>query len=95
MSPQSSSSTPGGAPQESPRGDPWHAFGYLVSGVLVYGLLGWLVDRWLGTSFVVAIGILLGAGLGTYMTFMRFNADRQPTSAVQDSTHDGQDGNEC
>lgn len=58
---------------DSPQGDPWHAFGYLVSGVLVYGLLGALVDHWLGTSFIVAFGILLGAGFGIYMTWARFN----------------------
>jgi len=58
----------------SPQGDPWHAFGYIVAGVLVYGALGWLADRWLGTSFLVAIGILLGAVLGIYMTVARFDA---------------------
>jgi len=59
----------------SPRGgDPWHAFSYLVSGVFLYGGLGWLADRWLGTSFLVVIGILLGAGLGIYMTIARFDA---------------------
>jgi F0F1-type ATP synthase assembly protein I len=58
-----------------PRGgDPWHAFSYLVSGVFLYGGLGWLADRWLGTSFLVAIGILIGAGLGIYMTIARFDA---------------------
>ncbi len=58
---------------EHPKGDPWHAFGYLVSGVLLYGGLGWLADRWLGTRFVVVIGILFGASLGIYMTWSRFN----------------------
>lgn len=58
---------------DSPHGDPWHAFGYLVSGVLMYGLIGWALDRWLGTEFLVAIGILVGAGMGIYMTFARFN----------------------
>jgi len=56
------------------QGDPWHAVGYLVSGVFLYGLGGWLADRWLGTSFLVVIGILLGAGLGLYATIKRFNA---------------------
>ncbi len=62
-------------PDEGDRtpGDPWHAFGYIVAGVAVYGLVGWLADQWLGTSFLVAIGILAGAGLGIYMTFARFN----------------------
>jgi F0F1-type ATP synthase assembly protein I len=65
---------PSSAPdQDSPRGDPWHAFGYLVSGVGMYGFLGWLADRWLGTSFLVVVGILGGAALGLYMTFARFN----------------------
>ena len=54
-------------------GDPWRAVGYLVSGVGFYGFLGWLADRWLGTGFLVALGILLGAGLGLYLTFARFN----------------------
>ena len=58
---------------DRPQGDPWHAFGYIVAGVAVYGLVGWLADQWLGTSFLVAIGILAGAGLGIYMTFARFN----------------------
>lgn len=56
-----------------PQGDPWHAFGAIVAGVLVYGVLGWALDRWLDTTFFVAIGILVGAGLGILMTWKRFN----------------------
>ena len=68
---------PTASPDDS-KGDPWHAFGYVVSGVGVYGLAGWALDRWLGTTFLVAIGILIGAGFGLYMTYARFNkADRQ------------------
>ena len=63
-------------PEEKPKGDPWHAFGYVVAGVAFYGLLGWLADRWLGTSFLVAVGILLGAALGLYMTAARFRQDQ-------------------
>jgi ATP synthase protein I len=76
---------PGSAPDEpTPAGDPWHAFGYLVSGVAIYGFLGWLTDRWLGTSFLVAIGILVGAGFGLYMTFARFNRPAEPPSKTQE-----------
>jgi len=70
MSQQDSSAGP---QDEGPKGDPWHAFGYIVSGVAFYGFLGWLVDRWLETEFVVAIGIIFGAALGIYLTFSRFN----------------------
>ena len=74
MSPQVPPAAPDDrTPRDKPQGDPWHAFGYLVSGVFVYGLLGWFVDRWWGTSFMVVVGILAGAGLGIYMTFARFN----------------------
>lgn len=64
------SPTPPG--EDRPKGDPWQAFGYLVSGVLFYGFVGWGLDRWLGTGFLVIVGIFLGAGLGIYMTFGRF-----------------------
>ncbi len=57
---------------ETPRGDPWMAFGYLVAGVLLYGAIGWGLDRWWGTSFLVVVGILVGAGLGTFQTWARF-----------------------
>lgn len=57
---------------EPPKGDPWQAFSYLVAGVLFYGLVGWALDRWLGTSYLVILGIFVGAGLGVYMTFGRF-----------------------
>ena len=66
--------SPDESPVPTPQGDPWHAFGYLVAGVLLYGFLGWLADRWLGTTFLVVVGILFGAGLGIYMTIKRFDA---------------------
>lgn len=74
-------------PEEKPQGDPWHAFGYVVAGVAFYGFLGWLADRWLGTTFLVAIGILAGAALGIFMTAARFRAapPDQPASPQSDS----------
>jgi len=66
---------------ESGHGDPWLAFGYLVSGVLMYGLIGWALDQWWDTSFLVVVGILGGAGLGLYMTWARF---RGPDADPQD-----------
>lgn len=59
-------------PEQGPQGDPWHAFGYVVAGVAFYGFMGWLADRWLDTNYLVAVGILFGAVLGIYMTFVRF-----------------------
>lgn len=70
--------TPSEHSDEPVHGDPWLAFSYLVSGAAVYGLIGWGLDRWLGTTFLVAIGILLGVGLGIYMTFGRFGRHASP-----------------
>lgn len=73
MTPHQPPSEPSRATPDGPMADPWRSFSYMTSGVLMYGLLGWLADRWLGTTFLVAIGILVGAGLGIYMTFARYN----------------------
>lgn len=75
------SGDPRGSGPDSPHGDPWQAFGYLVSGVLLYGMLGWLADRWLGTTFLVGVGIVLGAGFGLYLTWTRF-AKHDPSASA-------------
>lgn len=78
--PGSQSGSRSGSPAATahgPGGDPWRAFSYVVAGVAVYGLVGWLGDQWLGTTFLVAVGILVGAAFGIYMTHARF---RTPSS---------------
>ena len=45
---------------------------YLISGVAFYGFLGWLGDHFLGTSFLLPIGIVAGAALGCYVIIRRF-----------------------
>lgn len=62
------------APAPAPSGDPWRAFSYVVSGVVLYGFIGWALDRWLGTDFLVAIGVVAGAGMGIYLTWKAFPA---------------------
>ncbi len=72
--------------KEFRTGDPWVAFSYLVAGVAFYGMVGWLADQWLGTSFLVAVGILVGAGLGIFMTWSRF-AGPEKTDAHAPTTN--------
>ena len=45
---------------------------YLISGVAFYGFLGWLGDYFLGTRFLLPIGIVAGAALGCYIVIRRF-----------------------
>jgi F0F1-type ATP synthase assembly protein I len=72
---------------DGPVGDPWRAFGHVVSGVAVYGVLGWLADRWLGTSYLVAVGIVVGAGLGVYATQASLRAQQQAGQQDRDQHH--------
>lgn len=65
----------------------WTVLAYLISGPLLYGGLGWLADRWLGTDPVfVAVGIIGGMGLALYLVWFRYGAhDRRPPSASPDA----------
>lgn len=45
---------------------------YLVTGPALFGGLGWLVDRWLGTPFFVPVGILSGMALSLYVIWLRY-----------------------
>lgn len=53
---------------------------YLISGVGFYGLVGWLLDRWLGTGFLLPVGLVLGAGLALYLVIRRYSAGLEPPS---------------
>ena len=35
-------------------------FSYLLSGMVVYGGLGWLISRWTGLSLIFPLGMLFG-----------------------------------
>ncbi|QWC84789.1 AtpZ/AtpI family protein [Nocardioidaceae bacterium] len=58
--------------QHAQAPDPWQAVSYMLSGLIVYGLAGYGLDVWLGTSFLVGVGIVIGTGLGVLMVWMRW-----------------------
>ena len=45
---------------------------YLITGPAVYGGIGHLIDRWLGTGFVTGIGALIGMALSLYLVWLRY-----------------------
>ncbi|WP_344672210.1 AtpZ/AtpI family protein [Catenulispora yoronensis] len=54
--------------------DPAAITGYLLSGMVLYGGLGWLIDRWAGTSNVFApIGVVFGLAAGLFLTFRQLS----------------------
>ncbi len=74
VSPTGSSSASTERPVTSRSLDPWAAASRLGGGALVYGLLGWLLDRWWGTEVMTPIGVLFGVGLALYVTFNALRA---------------------
>ncbi|WP_019629361.1 AtpZ/AtpI family protein [Actinomadura atramentaria] len=50
----------------------WSIPSYVLSGMAVYGGIGWLLDHWLGTSALFPIGILVGLALALYLVYHRY-----------------------
>jgi len=44
----------------------------MLAGMLLYGGLGWVADHFLGTAFLMPVGLLLGFGLSIYLVIKRF-----------------------
>ena len=78
--------TPAGEPSDG-MSQGMRVLSYLISGVLVYGLLGWLGDHYFGTRFLLPIGILLGAGFGIYVVIRRFGRVDDATMAELSALH--------
>lgn len=80
------SPTTGHASDQAPKAGPplggrynsadfgWTLAVELLTATFVWGGVGWLVDRWLGTDPVLmVVGFLLGNGLGIYLIWLRSN----------------------
>ena len=64
--------------------DPYSISGYLLTGMALYGGLGWLIDRWAGTSNVFApIGVIFGLAAALFLTFRQVSVlERQEREAL-------------
>ncbi|MFB9533726.1 AtpZ/AtpI family protein [Nonomuraea roseola] len=49
----------------------WSIPSYLLSGMVLYGGAGWLLDRWLDTSAFFPIGVVLGTVLAVYLVYRK------------------------
>jgi F0F1-type ATP synthase assembly protein I len=50
----------------------WAVLGTLIAGIIVWGGIGWLIDLWLDTSFVRAIGVIVGAAAAIYLIVVKY-----------------------
>jgi len=50
----------------------WTIVGYLTSGLIIWGGIGWGLDNWFNTDFLVVIGMLTGLVASLYVVWLRF-----------------------
>ena len=50
----------------------WAVLSTLISGFVVFGGIGWLLDRWWDTHLMVPIGLIVGMALSIYAVVMQF-----------------------
>jgi F0F1-type ATP synthase assembly protein I len=64
----------------------------MLSGIIVWGGVGWLLDRWLETRIFTLVGVLLGLTVAIYLVVVKYGAvDPPPTgSRPTRSTRGGQ-----
>ena len=66
--------------------DAWSWLVELVTATLVWGGIGWLADRWLGTApWLMCAGFVVGNGAGIYLLYLR--SQPAPPDAVEGSPH--------
>jgi ATP synthase protein I len=46
--------------QPRPPGEGWTILSYMIGGMALYGLVGWLAARWTGWPVLFPIGMLFG-----------------------------------
>jgi ATP synthase protein I len=53
----------------------WSIFGYLVSGLLFWGGVGWAIDHFLHHKYFTLVGLLVGMGGALYLVWLRFGRE--------------------
>jgi F0F1-type ATP synthase assembly protein I len=50
----------------------------MLSGIIVWGGAGWLLDRWWETRFLTLVGTLLGLTVAIYLIVVKYGAVDPP-----------------
>lgn len=71
-----------GEPEDGKGGetspDAWTIIGLLLGGLLVWGGIGYLLDRWLGfRALFLPIGLIVGAIGGTWLVVIRYTREQK------------------
>jgi len=61
---------PPGVPEGASAG--WSILSYMITGMVLYGGIGWLVGRGTGISVLFPVGMLVGLGLALTLIILRY-----------------------
>ena len=53
----------------------WSIFGYLLSGLIFWGGVGYGLDQWLNREIFTLIGLLVGISGAIYLVWLRFGRE--------------------
>jgi len=70
-------STPTGADEG------WAVLTTLIGGFVVWGGVGWALDRWWGVHFLTPVGLIIGMALGIYAVVARHGGFRPGPAAAE------------
>jgi F0F1-type ATP synthase assembly protein I len=56
----------------------WSITGTMLSGIIVWGGVGWLLDRWLETRIFTLVGTIFGLTVAIYLIVVKYGAVDQP-----------------
>ena len=63
--------------------------GTMISGMAVWGGVGWLLDRWLDTRVFLPVGIILGISVAIYLVVARYGAVPPPSGGQRGGNSPG------
>ncbi len=52
--------------------DGYRVLSLMLAGPVLYGGVGWLLDAWLHTSWLLLVGVMVGLGLSVYLVISRY-----------------------
>ncbi|TYK52998.1 hypothetical protein [Actinomadura decatromicini] len=50
----------------------WSVPSYLLSGIIIWGGLGWLLAELTDQTWLIMVGVVIGAGLAIYLVYLKY-----------------------
>jgi ATP synthase protein I len=63
---------PADGPPDGGSNEGWSLFSYLISGMVFYGAIGWLVGRWTHVALIFPLGMLVGLVLAIVLIIYKY-----------------------